>query len=74
MERYPEAILADAIYRNKENRKYCKKHGIRLSGPKLGRPRKDEAEKDKQQAYEDSVKRSEVESRHGIANVAMDGI
>ena len=67
MGRYPEAILADTIYRNKENRTYCKEHGIRLSGPKLGRPRKGEAEKDKQQAYEDSVKRSEVESKNGIA-------
>ena len=64
---YPEAILADTIYRNKENRTYCKEHGIRLSGPKLGRPRKDEAEKDQQQAYEDSVKRSVVESKNGIA-------
>lgn len=67
MGRYPEAILADTIYRNKENRTYCKEHGIRLSGPKLGRPRKDEAEKNKQQAYEDSVKRIEVESKNGIA-------
>ena len=35
---YPERILADQIYRTRENRKYCKMHGIRLSGPKLGRP------------------------------------
>jgi IS5 family transposase len=64
---YPEAILADTIYRNRENRTFCKEHGIRLSGPRLGRPQKDEAEEDKSQAYRDSVKRSEVESRHGIA-------
>nr|WP_083838374.1 transposase [Lentibacillus jeotgali] len=35
---YPEAVLADTIYRTRENRKYCKKRRIRLSGPKLGRP------------------------------------
>lgn len=38
---YPERILADKIYRTKENRSYCRKNGIRLSGPKLGRPSKD---------------------------------
>ncbi len=35
---YPEAVLADRIYRNRENLTFCKTHGIRLSGPKLGRP------------------------------------
>lgn len=29
---WPEAILADTIYRNRENRKFCREHGIRLSG------------------------------------------
>lgn len=64
---WPEAILADTIYRNRENRKFCQEKGIRLSGPRLGRPRKDEAKGDKAQAYRDSVERSIVESRHGIA-------
>ena len=35
---YPERVLADKIYRNRENLGYCKLHGIRLSGPALGRP------------------------------------
>ncbi|MQN00728.1 MAG: transposase [bacterium LCO1.1] len=35
---YPERVLADQIYRTKKNRKFCKENGIRLSGPKLGRP------------------------------------
>ena len=39
---YPERVLADQIYRNTENRKYCKENGIRLSGPRLGRKPKDE--------------------------------
>ena len=33
---YPSRILADKIYRNRENLSYCKAHGIRLSGPALG--------------------------------------
>ncbi|MDD4495879.1 MAG: transposase [Eubacteriales bacterium] len=36
MGHYPEAILADHIYRNRENRRFCKEKGIRLSGPRLG--------------------------------------
>jgi hypothetical protein len=35
---YPEAVLVDRIYRNRENRAFCKLHGIRISGPRLGRP------------------------------------
>ena len=38
---YPEAVLADKIYRNRGNLAYCKNHGIRLSGPRLGRPPKE---------------------------------
>lgn len=34
---YPTRVLADQIYRIRENRQYCKERGIRLSGPKLGR-------------------------------------
>lgn len=34
---YPERVLADQIYRTRGNRNYCKGHGIRISGPKLGR-------------------------------------
>jgi hypothetical protein len=41
---YPARILADKIYRSKNNRAFCKIHGIHLSGPKLGRPGKDHAE------------------------------
>jgi IS5 family transposase len=38
---YPERILADKIYRTRENLSFCSKHGIRMNGPKLGRPPKD---------------------------------
>jgi len=43
---YPEAVCADKIYRTRENLQYCHDYGIRLSGPKLGRPFK-EVEKNK---------------------------
>lgn len=38
---YPEAVCADKIYRTRENLQYCHEYGIRLSGPKLGRPFKE---------------------------------
>lgn len=61
-----EAILADTIYRNRENRAFCKEHGIRLSGPKLGRPKKDGSDENDAQAYQDSCDRNMVEGRNGI--------
>lgn len=39
---YPERVIADKLYRTRENLKYCEMHGIRMNGPKLGRPPKDE--------------------------------
>jgi len=38
---YPGRILADKIYRTRDNLSFCSKHGIRMNGPKLGRPPKD---------------------------------
>ena len=35
---YPKVVCADKIYRSRDNQAYCKEHGIRLSGPRLGRP------------------------------------
>ena len=64
---YPEAILADKTYRNRENIKFCKEHGIRLSGPRLGRPKASEIEADKEQSYKDSCERNIVEGRIGIS-------
>ena len=39
--KYPERVLADKIYRTRDNIAWCKERGIRLNGPKLGRPPKD---------------------------------
>lgn len=63
---YPSRILADKIYRNRENLSYCKEHGIRLSGPALGRPRNGET-RDKTQDYRDECERVEVERRFSLA-------
>ena len=38
---YPESVHVDKIFLTKENRKYCKEHGVRISGPPLGRPSSD---------------------------------
>ena len=42
---YPASVHADSPYRTRENRRYCQKLGIRLSGKPLGRPKKRTAEK-----------------------------
>ena len=57
---YPERVLADQIYRTRDNRAYCKKYGIRLSGPKLGRPSPG-AKTDKKLEHKDNTDRIEVE-------------
>ena len=66
---YPESVHADKIYRNRENLKYCKSKGIRLSGPPLGRPPKDKQKNEelRKQAYEDECSRVPVEGKFGQA-------
>ena len=61
---YPARILADKIYRGKENRALCKKLGIHLSGPKLGRPGKDHAE-DLKTERKEIGERNAVEGKFG---------
>jgi len=38
---YPKVICADQIYRTRVNRAVCLRHGIRLSRPRLDRPKSD---------------------------------
>ena len=38
---YPKVIYADQIHRMCANRAFCFRHGIRLRGPRLGRPKSD---------------------------------
>ena len=64
---YPERVLADKIYRNRKNIDFCKKHSIQLSGPALGRPKKD-AIVDKKQEYADICERVEVKKSLALPN------
>jgi hypothetical protein len=64
---YPESVHVDKIYRTRENRNWCKERGIRISGPKLGRPPKDVSNFDKQQALEDERFRNAIEGKFGQA-------
>ena len=62
---YPESIHVDKIYRTKQNRAYCQKRGIRMSGPKLGRPVKNLSKQEEKQAREDERIRNRVEGKFG---------
>ena len=57
---YPKRVLADKIYRNRNNLAYCKDRRIRLSGPALGRPKKNTS-RDKTIEHQDNADRVEVE-------------
>jgi hypothetical protein len=63
---YPERVLADQIYRTRDNRSFYKLHGIRLSGPKIGRP-SDTAKTDKKTEYQDNTGRIEVERTFSLS-------
>jgi len=63
---YPKRLLVDQIYRTRDNRKFCEKHHIRLSGPKLGRPKKDDSV-DKKIEYQDNRDRIQVERDFSLA-------
>lgn len=64
---FPESVHADQIYRNRGNRKYCKKYGIRLSGPPRGRPPADpEKQREvKLQTRRDELDRIAIEGKFG---------
>jgi len=69
---YPESVHADKIYRTRYNLRYCKKHGIRISGPKLGRPPKQTEQNkaklavDKKIARQDEIDRIAIEGKFGL--------
>lgn len=56
----------DQIYRNRTNRAYCKGHGIRISGPALGRP-KEMTPEEREQAYGDNIDRIGIERGFSLA-------
>ena len=65
---YPARVLADMIFRTRENLKYCKEHRIHLNGPKLGKPFTDqeEARRHKKLEWMESGERGEIERNFGV--------
>ncbi|MBQ9263800.1 MAG: IS5 family transposase [Clostridia bacterium] len=65
---YPARVLADTIFRTRENLKYCKERGIHLNGPKLGKPFADpaEAKRHKKLEWLESGDRGEIERNFGV--------
>ena len=65
---YPARVLADTIYRTRDNLRYCKEHGIHLNGPRLGKPPKDPAIRKQELHLEwlESGERGDIERRFGI--------
>jgi len=62
---YPAVIIADKLYRNQENFKFCKKNGIQLSGPKLGRPPKEADKKQRRLERKYERIRNAIEGKFG---------
>jgi IS5 family transposase len=64
---YPKEIYADKIYRNRDNLRFCNENDIRLSGPPLGRPPKDQEVLKEQLKQEraDAGIRNAVEGKFG---------
>jgi IS5 family transposase len=68
---YPESVHCDKIYRTRDNRKFCKSHSIRISGPPLGRPPKvttqnaDALKAEKLQQRQDELDRIPIEGKFG---------
>ena len=60
-------ICADQAYRTRSNRAFCTRHGIRLSGPRLGRPKNDPelVAAEKQQFIDDQRQRNAGEGKIG---------
>ena len=64
---YPKSVHADAIYRTRENRAFCKERGIRLSGPPLGRRPTNISPEKKKEALQDERDRNAIEGKFGQA-------
>ena len=63
---YPEVVIGDTIYGNRENRRYLKSLGIRFSGKSLGRPVQRRAENQKELAAQKKRRQAEARRRNRI--------
>ncbi|GIM48025.1 hypothetical protein DNHGIG_35740 [Collibacillus ludicampi] len=57
--------MADKIYRNRDNLHHYKERGIRLSGPQLGRPSRNEQTQQKRLERRDASERNAIEGKFG---------
>ena len=64
---FPQSVHVDKMYRNQDNLKYCRENGIRLSGPALGRPPKDQPlrQEQKKLTRQDERDRIPIEGKFG---------
>ncbi|MBZ4644140.1 MAG: transposase family protein [Deferribacteraceae bacterium] len=62
---YPEAVIADHLCRNRNNYRFWKELGIRLSGPRLGRPSQEELQEHRNLERQDAKERNAVEGKFG---------
>ena len=62
---YPRVVHADAIFRNRANLEFCKQRGIRLSGPRLGRPKIKQLKAQKRLEQMDNRIRNAIEGKFG---------
>ena len=76
---YPKRVLVDKIYCTQDNIRFCNENGIRISGPKLGRPVTDEKSlrENRKTAAKDNRDRIEIERyfstakrRNGMGRIA----
>ncbi len=61
---YPELVQVDRIYATRENRRWAKDRGIRMTAKPLGRPKK--KEKEEENAYQRSKRKQEHNERNQI--------
>lgn len=62
---YPESVHVDKIYRSRDNIRYCLEKGIRISGPRLGRPPSEPDPAIRKQACQDALDRNVSEGKFG---------
>ena len=62
---YPEVVLVDKLYRNRENIRYCQERGIRITGPRLGRKNPQIQKEERKIMIQDARVRNAVEGKIG---------
>lgn len=67
---YPERILADKICRNRKNLNYCKENGISITGPALGRPKKNKTKAEKNKSM--LIQAKEMKLKESLVLVKLD--